>query len=458
MPYETIAGNFERASRLGHSYAVLKLLADKTPFFVPMDAIGDTEWLRNKIVGRSQIALETKAPDEPEELISAIAIDGSHIAQPVRDGIPSVVYGFAQAAAAYVDLGVMQQQRAERFPDPYAIAHAVNAALISVDFPVAGAYARQGISIQESWRELVNRLFKEKKVEVNRLNLTLLELLLLLYGEPGSSASSVPVNCPTDGCKASAVAVPAEGIECPSCSSHLFPTDTLRLHEAVAADGTNEAALGRLRSVIELLVLVGLTSLLWQQSRSDLLRSTLFIMDGPLALYGEPAKLRAQAERFFQKMGETTPGSGPFICGIEKTGALVDFGHQLARHDVVRPGELLVCDAEVLARVTNTNDSVQYGKETYWGRKFVYRCTDGRVLVITVLPQSGPAYDSRGGQPGPSGYPTLPAIIEVVERTGSSMYRDGVIPVAAAHGKAAFPIGIGTDVLKLAAEHRLGFK
>jgi hypothetical protein len=25
------------------------------------------------------------------------------------------------------------------------------------------------------------------------------------------------------------------------------------------------------------------------------------------------------------------------------------------------------------------------------------------------------------------------------------MYRDGIIPLAAAHGKAAFPIGVGTN-------------
>jgi len=36
------------------------------------------------------------------------------------------------------------------------------------------------------------------------------------------------------------------------------------------------------------------------------------------------------------------------------------------------------------------------------------------------------------------------------------MYQDGIIPVAVAHGKAAFPIGVGTDVLRLVAEHKLG--
>ena len=36
------------------------------------------------------------------------------------------------------------------------------------------------------------------------------------------------------------------------------------------------------------------------------------------------------------------------------------------------------------------------------------------------------------------------------------MYRDGLIPVALAHSKAAYPIGVGTDVLRLVAKRKLG--
>jgi hypothetical protein len=214
--------------------------------------------------------------------------------------------------------------------------------------------------------------------------------------------------------------------------------------------------LGRLMSVVELLVLVGLTSLLWEQSRNELLCSTLFIVDGPLAMYGPPAKLRSQAQTYFQSMTASTPGDGPYLCGLEKTGAMVDYARQLARYDVLKPGDLLICDQQVIETITNSSKAVAYSKETYWGRKFVYRSRDGRVVVPTIMPATGAAYDNDGGQAGPAGYPTLPAILDVIDRTGSSMYVDGIIPVAAAHGKAAFPIGVGTDVLRLVAKKKLG--
>lgn len=450
MPYETTAGNYEVASRLGHATAAVRALADKADFYVPAERLGDTIWIRDRVRPRGDMTQPST------RLTAALAIDGSHVVESVRDGMPSVVYGYAQAAAAFVDLDVIETQRAQRFVDPVAIAEAVNTALVSLDLPVAGAYAREGIDIATSWRELVARLFATKKVQVNRLDQTLLDLLMLLHGMPGAPAEAVPVHCPVLDCGARDVPVPAVGTRCTDCGAVLYATDTLRLHEAVSEEGRNEEPLGRLRSVLELLVLVGLTTLLWQQSRSDLLASTLFIVDGPLAMYGEPAKLRGRAESYFQAMAATTPGDAPYVCGIEKSGALVDYARQLARHDVLNPGDLLVCDAAVIARIANTADPANYGKETYWGRKFVYRARDGRVVVPTVMPAAGPAYGSGGGQPGPNGYPTLSAILDVIDRTGSSMYRDGIIPVAAAHGRAAFPIGVGTDVLRLVAKRKLG--
>ncbi|MGW0874084.1 hypothetical protein ACWD3Z_26795 [Streptomyces sp. NPDC002740] len=451
MPYETVGGAHEIASRLGHSAAAIRAIADQRTFHVPAEAIQDLDSIRKRIRPRGDFA----APPESNRLTAALAVDGSHVVEQVRDGLPSVLYGFAQAAAAYVDLGVMESQRAERFVDPYKIERAVNTALVTLDLPVSGAYIRAEVDIVTSWREVINELFRQKKIDVNRLDQPLMDLLFLLHGVPGAPAATVPVNCPTQDCKRD-VPVPPAGADCDVCGVHLFPTDVLRIHEEVGEEGTNQSALGRLMSVIELLVLVGLATLLWEQSRHKALPTTLFIVDGPLAVFGTPAKLRGRALEYFQAMGTTAPGKAPYICGIEKSGVLVDYARQLARHDILEPGDLLVCDEQIIARVVNANNARAYGKETYWGRKFVYRALDGRVVVPTVPPPTGAPYDANGGQADPAAYPTLPAILDVIDRTGSSMYVDGIIPVAAAHGKAAFPIGVGTDVLRLVATKRLG--
>jgi hypothetical protein len=454
MPYTTVSGGFEQASRLGHTQAVVRALADRASFYVPAEHLQDLAWLQAKVRSKTNLP----RPPDADRLVGVIGVDGSLMPVQVRDGLPSVHYGYAQAAAIWLDIDAMESQRQERFVDPVVLHNAVNSALVSVDMPLAGAYLRQGMSIQESWRESIYSLFRTKKIEVNRLDQSLLQLLMLLHGLPGAPAVTLSVDCPHGQCNERGVLVGADGADCPSCGRRLYPTDTLRIYEEVTEEGSNQMALGRLMQVIELLVMVGLTTLLWEQSRHDLLRSTLFIIDGPLAVYGPPAKLRGRAVTYFQQMIATTPGAGPYLCGVEKTGTAFDYATTLVRHDALKPGDLLIIDAEVLAAVINANNPIAYGAETYWGRKFIYRSLDGRVVVITVPPASGQPYDDHGGQPGPDGYPSLPAILDVIDRTGSSMYRDGLIPVALAHSKAAFPIGVGTDVLRLVAKRKLGLE
>lgn len=452
MPYETKAGGPEIASRLGHSNAIVRAMADKASFYVPAEHVSDMSWLQPKIRTRSELARTA----EGSRLSAAIGVDGSLMVVPVREGLPSVRYGYAQAAAIWLDIELMETQRKERFVDPVVLHAAVNSALVSLDMPVAGAYLREGMTIQDSWRECIARLFREKKIQVNRLDQSLLQLLMLLHGAPGEPAYTISVDCPQQSCRRNNIAVPEAGRPCPQCGTTLWPTDALRIYEEVVDDGENSAALSRLMQVVELLVLVGLSTLLWQQSRNELFSSTLFIMDGPLAVYGPPAKLRGRALTYFQHMTSIATDAGPFICGVEKHGTAVDYATALAKHEALKPGDLLIVDAEVIAKMTNANNPIAYGSETYWGRKFLYRSLDGRVVVITVLPGSGAPYDDRGGQPDPAAYPSLPAILDVVDRTGSSMYRDGLIPVALAHSKAAYPIGVGTDVLRLVAKQKLG--
>ena len=466
MPYATQHGTFELASRTGHRNAAVRAIAERRTFHVPAEEIPDLGAIKQRVRPRSDFPV----PSDADRLKAVLAIDGSRDVERVRDGLPSVMYGFAQTAAAYLDLAAMESQRTVRFVDPKVLHEAVNTALVSFDLPVSGAYERAGLSIAESWREATCRIFRTKKVQVNNLDLSLLDLLLLLHGKPGAPATTLPVNCHDDDCDLEDTPVPAvcadpapgdpdgppTGLACPGCGGRLLPTDVLRIHEEVIEEGSNESALGRLMSVAELLVLVGLAELLFSQHRAELLPQTLFIVDGPLAMYGPPAKLRGRALGFFQAMVQQVAGPGPYIVGVEKSGATVDYADALVRNGVLEPGDVLVLDEHILSQLTNTKFVSAYGKETYWGRKFIYRNLDGKVLVPTVMPPMDPPYDSHGGQPDPAAYPTLPAILDVFDRTGSSMYRNGIIPVALAHAGAAFPIGVGSDVLKLVATHILG--
>ena len=150
MPYTSVSGDFEHAARLGHTNAVVRAMAERASFYVPAENIQDLSWLQPKIRGRPSLPLTG------DRLGGVIGVDGSLQSVQVRDGLPSVHYGYAQAAAIWLDLEAMDSQRAERFVDPVVLERAVNSALVSLDLPLAGAYMREGISIADSWRERID--------------------------------------------------------------------------------------------------------------------------------------------------------------------------------------------------------------------------------------------------------------------------------------------------------------
>src|SRR5689334_1571106 len=114
MPYKTVSGDFEQASRLGHTEAVVRALAERSSFYVPAEHLQDLAWLQPKI--RTKTGLPR--PADADRLTGAIAVDGSLMPVQVRDGLPSVHYGYAQAAAIWLDIEAMEAQREERFVDP----------------------------------------------------------------------------------------------------------------------------------------------------------------------------------------------------------------------------------------------------------------------------------------------------------------------------------------------------
>src|SRR5437879_5366218 len=100
MPYEAIDGGYERASRIGHAEAAVRALADTRTFHVPAEHLPNRGALEARIRSREHFP----TPSDATRLGRAIAIDGSRMVERVRDGLPSVVYGYAQTAAVYVDL------------------------------------------------------------------------------------------------------------------------------------------------------------------------------------------------------------------------------------------------------------------------------------------------------------------------------------------------------------------
>ncbi|GAA0532547.1 hypothetical protein GCM10010172_11650 [Paractinoplanes ferrugineus] len=117
--------------------------------------------------------------------------------------------------------------------------------------------------------------------------------------------------------------------------------------------------------------------------------------------------------------------------------------------------------------IVNQPEDHFYGKDEFYGRRFLYRTTTGEVLVVTVPrvpggpPYEKPSFDGASGfarQASESweSYPTLRATLESLDSLQTRLYPDAVIPVALAHSASSLPLGTGKSVLTLLAQQNLG--
>jgi hypothetical protein len=116
-------------------------------------------------------------------------------------------------------------------------------------------------------------------------------------------------------------------------------------------------------------------------------------------------------------------------------------------------GCLIILNNEYVERYITFRDS-PHGKDTYYGRHFLYRSRSGAMYTITV-PPLGRVGALAIDDFRPEDYPTLRATCEVLDQIGTRLYPDATIPVALAHQFAAYPLRSAGRVLKKHAERYL---
>ncbi|MEV4625797.1 hypothetical protein AB0J90_05840 [Micromonospora sp. NPDC049523] len=457
----------ERASRLGHVPTALSpAIADAmrrwdTPALYPPD-FGD--------VAARCVALADLAGDQRPDPAFAIAFDGSSQEVEARAGYPSIRVGFFQIAGVYVDIvkflaagqhGLVDVRELERAQ----ITQTVNSVLPSSNVFVRGASGRESLRVE------LARAFEDGGITDFGSKFTLTDALLAIHGSPGVPASSISLSkCPICETAGLGHTVSRSGGRCaaPMCGAPLYVTDVLRIYEEFAEDGPNVLTLTRAMNIAERLLLVAYLDGFFRSSTRHLSRG-LFITDGPLAVYGPIAPMKSKLREYWESLCaqlDQVDLAPPLLVGIEKTGRFVD--HAAVIRDAIPYGHVMSLDTPYInAHITNQDEEHYYGKDEFYGRRFIYRTSTGEVLVVSVprtpggAPYEKPVRDSSGEfvrQDSDSfdSYPTLRATLEVLDRLQTKLYPNAVIPVALAHSAASLPLGTGRSVLTLLAQQALG--
>ena len=454
MPYER-----EFAPRLGHVPAASSAAIQEamTRWVIPAITADESE------IEKRLIPLAKVAPDESRPAPKfTFAFDGSDVEIPAREKYPSVTVGFLKIGGALVDLDKFFSSDDRGLVDPRKLRQAMDARSIQSVLP-GSMIVRPGMTGVQTWRLEVDEMFRTSGFTEAGETYSLRDALLTMHGEPGSPAAFIEIGkCPS--CGMTDVPVVPDDAKCPACGIRLYVTDVLRTHDEFAESGSNMIPFTRVMNAAERLLSLGYMDWLYTHYPAAL-ATTLFIQDGPLAFHGTTAPLKRRWLSYWAALGARLSQKGqlpPLLVGVEKSGTFVE--HAAAIAEYVPECHLMGLDnVYVQTRIRVKDPGKMYGEDEFYGRRFFYKTSTGRMLVITVprLPEGDP-YENRS--PGklpdmhanPEHYPTLRATLEALDRVQTRMYPNAVIPVALAHEAVALPLGTGSHVLTLMAKQALG--
>lgn len=386
-----------------------------------------------------------------------IAIDGSTVTSRVENGHPGAEAALLNIAAVVIALAKLRElsqlgrSADDRIPSPAAVRDLENCDTLSAVLPgrnVIGMSAGADTP-KRFFRQVVHREISGATLSGDHE--TLLETLQSI-----TNNRATPIQCPGDSCDQH-VTPQAETSNCAACGETVYPSDALRCHERFEDYGSSEQAFTMVRIVVEHLAMVNLIRWFEKHDRFDVLDGIGFVMDGPLAIFGMAAWVKAHIQdelARLHKLSLDAGGSGLLLLGVEKHGLFMDHLEDLDWSSVggergrLQPGTVLAPDVNYVHRhiALRPPDAKPHGQDTYYGRHLMYKSRSGQHAALTL-----PIVNAQGADPAcvhEGAYPRIGDALDLIDELGTHLYKDGFAPLARAHLHAAVPLHRGTEILK----------
>lgn len=446
MPYEGEFAHYKPLHRLVESERVQKLLGSykvKTP----SDNTNPLQILQ---------PIQVKPGDWIPELL--IAIDGSHAEVEIKNGFPSAEASYVTVASVILDVAKMQKLDKQRPVNPKEFKTIEKAESIDCALPGCNVICEGEKSARDSLRKSIFEVLRSVRMSEDGESLLDTYEALLKY----KPITERPQRCPYEDCPKNNDYLRGDGQYNCSCelARSLYSTDALRIHERMNPERTNGAIFGEIMQVWERLWIVHILRTLEAKKWLSSLRRLAIILDGPLAVFGQPAwisqaiyqelcRINTVAKRF-------TGSQDILILGVEKTGAFVEHFENLDKRENGGFGKFpfqsvgLLTDSYIKKNIIFSDSTRTYGDATYFGRKFFYKTKCGARLVATLPFLSSQHKDLT--QAEQSHYPRLADAVGLLDKLVSSRFPNALIPIISANAEAAIPLRLGNKVLERLAK------
>lgn len=394
------------------------------------------------------------APSFSDKLPSAvIAIDGSIAEVDVATGYPGAKVGYCSVASVIVDLAELARLDEMRPVDPTLFRKTEEVSSDGAAMPGCNVVVRDHKSAKESFRDSVYQLLNKSVVDEEDGTTLLDTYTALLKHKPTEQ-----ITCPYSdgGCDKKDVVVSGSISSCP-CSEKrvIYPTDALRIHERFnESTGSNQEAYSYVMQIWERLLLIHLLRCISKRGWLDKLTDVAFVVDGPLAVFGPPAWLSAAISKELSAINaefRKTTGQDILILGIEKTGDFITHFCELDKKEdglpLFKPGQYFMpTDSYIKRNIIFSDSKKAYGRDTYFGRKLMYKTRTGALVVPCLATYSSEQEDLNSADI--TKYPAIAKAFALIDKLVTSRYPNALAPLVTAHSNAAIPLHLGQKVLK----------
>jgi hypothetical protein len=441
--------NFERGSRISHSYIIndeeVKQYLNNCEIPIEAEEVDLNDSLKHDIVYPETNTIEF-----------IVVVDGESTTIPVKKKFPSSLITFFQFGSLLIKGSDLDEMEKRPFVSPTDISKLKKIEREKFVLPTKNVALKKGIDFKTTVREAIHEFFKKKHSGTTSILETLYWFIFEQYN-PSSIKSNYKLSqCPYCGTKDICLEKDKINIlnyswNCThdKCSKEIFITDVFRLFEKVDNDAGATGIITYLKSVTESFFTIHtIKSLL--EIQDGLVNRFLFVKDGPLSFGGETANMHKPMQTLLSYLSNKNNIN---LVGVEISGAFVDHARQIKNK--LNPGQVFLLNNEHIytyIQVGNHKEQ-QYGSTSYYSGKFIYKSFDDRVYVLTLPVENHITYYN---QPEVTDLKNLQEILMNIDKLRCDIYENALIPVAVANKLISLTNHPSSNILERFAKKSMG--
>lgn len=448
--------NKEKANKFSHEKIINnQFIKDKINKYKIIYDIDDKNDVKADIESRFRCYNNEKCKD----IDFIFTVDSSFTELPLNDEIPSAKIGIVNFSSNIIDLDKKSEVYDSGFINPQKFNDIYNSNILTFICPTFNL-----VPIYEDNMSVIDSIRKEiYDFYLKNSPFNSIKLIESLFNLIKITTNKIKLKCQNVDCKSNNIELNNEkgilveidqvGIEpfkCPHCNKVMYITDYLRLHEAVDLEFGHNTILTRFAQVTEHLLAINLIDSLIKHKSLNLLSRTAFLIDGPLAIYGEPAKIYKGLLQYLHHISDIIKNEIVYL-GIMKTGKLKDhFALIEKKIKLIENSFLLVDDKYRFKYIQKApENNAFFGQEVAFGQDYLFYSKDKKKFVISMLyPMIKKDNNFQEYAFKYENYSNLSTIFNLVNEISIDIYEDAILPIALAHKYAAISLNPGTNILE----------